>query len=317
MLSDISLPPLPINHSKFLEYIKSQPTIPIEKLLEPYEDYDSVLREIFAQIPSHPLLFENLLNVVPLYDNHGWADVRVRARDIVSEPDDLKSKYIMPLKDVDRRPTGSPAVVSTSREFEANFNVFSEGSLQFLDWSNVVVAGSAVVTPLLPVPEEYRGSRQRLREFYHEKFTPASDVDLFLYGLTEDQAVEKIRQIERSVMDSICHETVTVRTKNAITIASQYPIRHVQIVLRIYKSISEILTGFDVDCSCAAYDGRNVYLAPRALASYITQTNRINLSRRSPSYESRLSKYARRGFEIFYPQLDRSRINPVGTNDCA
>ncbi|KAE8371274.1 hypothetical protein BDV26DRAFT_286915 [Aspergillus bertholletiae] len=284
MLSDISLPPLPINHIKFLEYIKSQPTTPIEKLIETYEDYDSVLREIFAQMPSHELLSENLLNVVPLYDNHGWADVRVRARDIASESDSLKR---------------SPAVVSTFREFEANFD-------------NVVVAGSAVVIPLLPVPEEFRGSRQRLRGFYHEKFTPAYDVDLSLYGLTEDQAVDKIRQIERSIRDSICHETVTVRTKNAIMIASQHPIRYVQIVLRIYKSISEILTGFDVDCSCAAYDGQNVYLA-----SYITKTNRINLSRRSPSYESRLSKYARRGFEIFYPQLDLSRINPVGTNDCA
>ncbi|KAB8227546.1 ankyrin repeat domain-containing protein [Aspergillus alliaceus] len=147
-----------------------------------------------------------------------------------------------------------------------------------------------------------------LREFYHKKFTLASDVDLFLYGLTEDQAVEKIRQIERSIKNSIWHETVTVRSKSAITIASQYPIRHVQIVLRIYKSISEILTGFDVNCSCAAYDG---HLAPRALTSYIAQTNRINLSKRSPSYESRLSKYACRGFEIFCPQLDRSRINPM------
>ena len=40
----------------------------------------------------------------------------------------------------------------------------------------------------------------------------------------------------------------TVRTKNTITIVSQYPNRHVQIVLRLYKSISHILTGFDVNC---------------------------------------------------------------------
>jgi hypothetical protein len=113
-------------------------------------------------------------------------------------------------------------------------------------------------------------------------------VDLFIYGLNEEEAVKKIIQIEQRIKDSILTETTTVRTKNAITIASQYPTRHVQIVLRIYKSVAEILTGFDVDCSCAAYDGQQVWAAPRALAAYMTQTNTIDLTRRSPSYENHL-----------------------------
>ncbi len=87
--------------------------------------------------------------------------------------------------------------------------------------------------------------------------------------------------------------------------------RHVQIVLRLYKSVSEILTGFDVDCSCFAYDGCQVYGTPRGVAAFKTQTNTIDLSRRSPSYESRLSKYAHRGFEVYYLDLDRSRIDPT------
>lgn len=103
----------------------------------------------------------------------------------------------------------------------------------------------------------------------------------------------------------------TVRTKNAITIASHYPVRHVQIVLRLYKSVSEILSGFDVDCSCFAYDGSQVYGTPRGIAAFMTQTNTIDLTRRSPSYESRLSKYAHRGFEVYWPDLDRSRIDPT------
>jgi len=102
-----------------------------------------------------------------------------------------------------------------------------------------------------------------------------------------------------------------VRTKNAITIASHYPIRHVQIVLRRYKSVSEILTGFDVDCSCFAYDGSQVYGTPRAITAFMTQTNTIDLSRRSPSYESRLSKYASRGFEVYWPELDRAKVDPT------
>ncbi|PWY78097.1 ankyrin [Aspergillus sclerotioniger CBS 115572] len=154
----------------------------------------------------------------------------------------------------------------------------------------------------------YLGNR---RKYYHEKVAPASDIDLFLYGLDEAQAIEKIKQIEDKVKNSILYETTTVRTENTVTIVSQYPTRHVQIVLRIYKSIAEILTGFDVDCACAAFDGKQVFVSPRALSSYITQINTIDLSRRSPSYENRLSKYSHRGFEIFRPELDRSRIDPT------
>ena len=68
--------------------------------------------------------------------------------------------------------------------------------------------------------------------------------------------------------------------RNAITIESQYPTRHVQIVLRIYKSIDEILTGFDIDCSCFAFDGKQVWATPRAVTAAITQINTIDLTRR-------------------------------------
>lgn len=280
-------------------------------LAKPYIDYDAVLRKLFAQGPTNPALKDNHLNLVPLYDDTGSTDVSVRARNLAAEPQELKEKFILPLKPEDRRPNGSPAVVPSVTEFKSNFNIFTEGSLSGLDWSNVVVAGSAVVTCLLPIPEKFRESKRSLRQFYHDTFAPASDVDLFLYGLTEEQAIEKMKYIEETVKGAILYETTTIRTKNTITIASQYPTRHVQIVLRIYKSMAEILTGFDVDCSCVAYDGTQIYAAPRALASYITQTNQIDLTRRSPSYENRLSKYSHRGFEVFWPGLDRSRTDPV------
>jgi hypothetical protein len=134
--------------------------------------------------------------------------------------------------------------VQDVKEFQKNFALFSESSLVDLDWSNVVAAGSAVVTCLLPVPAKHNKSKKTLRQYYHDIIAPASDVDLFIYGLNEEEAVQKIIQIEQRIKDSILTETTTVRTKNAITIASQYPTRHVQIVLRLYKSVSEILTGY-------------------------------------------------------------------------
>ncbi|RIA90033.1 hypothetical protein C1645_661896, partial [Glomus cerebriforme] len=101
------------------------------------------------------------------------------------------------------------------------------------------------------------------------------------------------------------------RSKHCVTILSQYPYRHIQIVLRLYNSPSEILTGFDVDCCSVGFDGENVWALPRAHQAIIKQRNIIDLTRRSPSYEMRLAKYAERGFEIKVPLLERSRIDPT------
>ncbi|KAL2861177.1 ankyrin repeat-containing domain protein [Aspergillus lucknowensis] len=307
-----TLPSVPAKHSDLVQYLHSHPDTPVHSLLKPYNAYDAVLREIFAQEPDHPAIADPLLNIVPIY-NDGSVDLKIRARDLATESEDAKSKYLFPLQDEARRANGSPAIVPTLKQFQTNFSIFSEGSLASLNWDNVVAVGSSVATALLPLPAECADadSKRKTRHFYHDRFAAASDVDLFLYGLDHDQAIEKIRHIERCINDSVLTDTSVVRTKHAITIVSQYPTRHVQIVLRLYKSIAEILTGLDVDCSAVAYNGSQVFFTPRALGAYITQANHVDLSRRSPSYESRLSKYSRRGFEVYWADLDRSRVDPT------
>lgn len=306
----LQLPPIPAPHAELPGYLAQHPDRPMTELFEPYRKYEASVRELYAQEPGHPALVDPHVNVLPVF-TEDTSKLQIRARDPNAEPEDLKAKYIMPLPKENRRASGSPAVVPSIETFQSNFAVFSESSLGDIGWDNVVAAGSSVVNCLLPVPDEFSKSRRSLREYYHEKFCPASDVDLFLYGLTEEQAVEKIKEIEASIRDSILAETTTVRTKHAITICSEYPTRHVQIVLRIYKSVSEILAGFDIDSSGAAYDGKQVYCTPRALQSYMTQVNHIDLTRRSPSYENRLSKYSHRNFEVFWGDLDRSRVDPT------
>lgn len=218
----------------------------------------------------------------------------------------------MPLSEKNRKKNGDPCIVQDIDTFKSNFAIFSESSLANLDWSNVVVAGSAVLTPLLVVPPQYQETKRSLREYYHQILAPASDIDMFIYGIDDEQeAIKKMEAIEKTVQDNLLWETTTIRTRNTITIVSQYPNRHVQIVLRLYKSISQILTGFDVNCSCFAFDGERVLANPRALEACITQCNNMDLSRRSPSYENRLSKYSKRGFEVYCPFLDRSRIDPT------
>ncbi|GAP82928.2 putative ankyrin repeat protein [Rosellinia necatrix] len=310
MASSSQLPKLPATHNELANYIAERPNMSMAELMQPYREFEAKLREMYAQERNNPILDDPYLNVLPVFTKDTPA-IRTRARDLDAETQHQKDKYIMPLPSDKRRLNGSPAVVESLKEFRHNFGVFSESSLSDMDWNNVVAAGSSVVNCILPVPPEYKKSKRALRQYYHEKFCPASDVDLFLYGLNEEEAVQKIKDIETRIRDAILSEVTVVRTKNAITISNTLPAISRHIVLRVYKSVSEILTGFDIDCSGAAYDGSQVYTTPRALASYITQINLIDLSRRSPSYENRLSKYSHRNFEVYWPELDRSRVDPT------
>ncbi|OLN95948.1 hypothetical protein CCHL11_05046 [Colletotrichum chlorophyti] len=309
-MSISELQKLPVPHTELVNYIHDHPEKKVVDILGPYRKYEAQLRSVFAQDRKNPALNDPHMNLLPLF-TEDTKNIKIRARSLDAESQEEKGRYIMALPDEKRRPNGSPAVVANIKDFQKNFNVFSESSLVDMNWNNVVAAGSSVINTLLPVPPEFNTTKRKLREYYHEKFCPASDVDLFLYGLTHEEAVEKIKEIEAAVRDAILTEVTVVRTKYAITIASQYPTRHVQIVLRVYKSVGEILTGFDIDAAGGAYDGKQVWVTPRALGSFITQVNHIDLTRRSPSYENRLSKYSHRNFEVYWPDLDRSRIDPT------
>lgn len=198
------------------------------EIIEPYRKYESQLRTVFAQDRNNPVLGDPHINLLPLFTKD-TKNIKTRARSLDAETQEEKDRYIMALPDDKRRANGSPAVVSDIKEFQKNFNIFSESSLVDMDWDNVVAAGSSVINTLLPVPPEFNTSKRKLREYYHEKFCPASDVDLFLYGLTHEEAIQKIKDIETSVRDAILTEVTVVRTKYAITIASQYPTRHIQV----------------------------------------------------------------------------------------
>lgn len=86
----------------------------------------------------------------------------------------------------------------------------------------------------------------------------------------------------------------------------------VQVVLRLYSSAAEVLYGFDCDCCCCAYNGREVLLTPRCYLALERMANVVNPLHAWPnrsSYEFRLAKYALRGFSIAVPGLDRNRAD--------
>jgi hypothetical protein len=141
------LPSLPAPHSQFISYLAKQDVV--KRALEPYKTYESKLREIFAQEPANAITTDPHVHVLPLFDGNEEL-LEIRARD-TNRSIDENDKYLLTLPDTERKPSGSPAIVSSMKEFKNNFNLFSESSLVGLDWSNIVAAGSSVVTSLLPV----------------------------------------------------------------------------------------------------------------------------------------------------------------------
>jgi len=84
-----------------------------------------------------------------------------------------------------------------------------------------------------------------------------SDIDVFIYGLSPEAATQKLKLIldHFSSKMPLCKHDVLV-SDHSVTLLGFYPFRHVQIVLRCYRSPAEILTGFDIDCcACGVHRG--------------------------------------------------------------
>ncbi|KAJ3300926.1 hypothetical protein HDU76_005966, partial [Blyttiomyces sp. JEL0837] len=286
-------------------FVKSGDAATRAKYRQEVIDLENSNRKLFAQDRNHPAIADPYASLVSVHDG---PEPGSSVKALAQFPEEAAVPVIMPIPPELRIGAGLPCTVD-KEEFIFNWRIFTENSLQFLKWDNVFAAGGSVLACLAPVPDEMRYSPAHLREMYREKF-PASDIDLFIYGLDEASAKTRMEEIYNQIVDAVPFETLSFRTSHAVTIVSQHPYRYIQIVLRLYKSPAEVLTGFDVDCCAVGFNGKDVYCAPRAFCALVTQTNTIDLTRRSPSYEVRLAKYAERGYEIRFPGLKRDCVDP-------
>jgi hypothetical protein len=162
-----------------------------------------------------------------------------------------------------------------------------------MDWTNVFAAGGSVLGCLTNNPTNFE----------------ASDVDLFLVGVrTDHEANAVLKRVYDTINRNVGNITV-LRTARAITLIGAYPFRHVQVILRLHKSPSEVLLGFDIDSCAVGFDGSRVLAAPRFRRALNKSYNLVNESRRSSTYEIRLRKYAKRGFRVLVPDLDKKRVS--------
>ncbi len=47
-----------------------------------------------------------------------------------------------------------------------NLDIFTESSLRFMKWDNVLMAGGSVLACLAPIPEQYDKDSKTRREYY-------------------------------------------------------------------------------------------------------------------------------------------------------
>lgn len=154
------------------------------------------------------------------------------------------------------------------------------------DWKMVILAGGSVIGNLVGI------------DFF--------DYDLFFHNCTIEEANDIIRKFHSKVKET-GYKFATKINGNVITfligkMQQKWDVK-IQFILRIYSSISQIIHGFDIDCSCAAYDclSEMYYLTERAIYSIEQGCNTLNFEKLSPSYEHRLGKNLNRGMNCHIP----------------
>ena len=249
---------------------------------------------MFVEQRNSPQLNDLYIGLIPVYSNQNGVFV-------FSSLDEIEMQQPMLFKpNLNLFVSGKNSVVPRN-EFDKNLEELTTGAFKGLKWNNIFLAGGAVLGALSHSKEGFEGS----------------DLDLFIYGLDQEDADQKIyeiiRVVEKNVLSSSSDLTINkpliVHNTNSITIIRGFPHRNIQIVLRLYKSPAEVLLGFDVDSCCVGYDGKDAWSTPRSQRAINKRYNLINTTRRSTTYEYRLWKYSKRGFGVCIPSFDGSKLD--------
>lgn len=199
-------------------------------------------------------------------------------------------------------------VINSKQEFEKYFDLITNNVFLCMNWDNVLIAGGSILSLLSSVPKEYKTSDEKIQEWFRNNGN-FGDIDIFLYGLTDRQATKKIFEIYESIKNIIPKEILCVRGPRAISFVMGSNYRHIQIVLRNFKTLPEILLSFDVDSCAFGYDGENIYCSPRACYAMTRAVNTVSVTKKSPSYEYRLTKYGKRGYAVYIPNFTEDNLN--------
>lgn len=183
---------------------------------------------------------------------------------------------LRPLKAVTIDAPCERVAVPTLDDFRSNFSSAHANVLHrlgpLLATKQILIAGGSVLRALTL-------NDTRTSGWWGE----SGDVDIFLHSIADGaEASALAKKISRAMC--VDGEDWLVVRRNGVIDLMQIMLSHgvrsvmqtVQIVLRLYQSAVEVLTGFDCDCICCGYDGEAVWVLPRCLRALRTGVNLLN-----------------------------------------
>ena len=145
----------------------------------------------------------------------------------------------------------------------------------------------------------------------------SNDEDLFLIipNAREDPDLGLWKTYIKSYIKKKLGKGSIVVTDHSVTLYPEEGVRgipdKIQIILRIYHSLTEVLMGFDIGaCGVGIYKGR-LYATERALYEIVNRTIMVSMNRASTSYAYRLIKYALKGFGLYVEGVQSLKIQPI------
>lgn len=167
----------------------------IDAILEPVILAEKELRVLLVQQPTHPSLLDPFVGLMDVFSIPKEA-LRTRPRSYTAAKAGyilqrdfvclFPPQHILELDPTMRRAPGSQCFVNDIGVFRRNWDIFTHHAFTAIsDWSNIVVAGGSVLACLTTFPRNM--TNIELNEFYHSSAYNESDIDVFLYGLSEDQ----------------------------------------------------------------------------------------------------------------------------------
>ena len=138
-----------------------------------------------------------------------------------------------------------------------------------------------------------------------------SDIDFFIVGdYSEDDYFEivfsLIDELKRQFHHIRCNEKViTGLIELSFVIPGNNPDIKIQIVLRHFPTIQDLLYNVDVPSSAIAYNGDNLLMSYMGAFSQLYYINIIYTPNYSANFSKRLLKYYRRGYGMCFPFLKK------------
>ncbi|EFA74623.1 hypothetical protein PPL_11591 [Heterostelium album PN500] len=186
----------------------------------------------------------------------------------------------------------NPLVLQDKKTFLDNLKKNTDGFFESLDMSNMVIIGGIMTSSLSGETAGFE----------------SSDIDVCFYGLSETDITARIVKIVEHINANYTGHSITY-SDNEITFCRHYPYRHIQFNCTLFNNIQDVLLGVDIEASCFAFDGTNVWTTQRGIEAFNYRTNFASpygfVIRGDQIYQRRLLKYLERGFNIAYLPNDK------------